>query len=383
MVTRFFSKDRRTDRNSSVVQTVKELTDTEYLSRDSNSDDIDVLAKMHEGTELLKLCSRRTRSHWRTFLLDEDNEFISWHSHKKDAVDTTIHISNIVEIVCHNASVVSKFMDTLPDELMETKDLQRQQFTIRYELDNNKQPSISPNVSLTNRELSPKDPSLISPTTRSDHHSKTSLSFIRAVASVSTVQNSLRNKDTKYLEDSVTESGSSSSKKRQRRERSGSRSFFKNLLKSNDKSSELEPAPTPDGLHAHSRNVTADSMNLSRNVTFARDAVVEYKGKHVHELHVMAKCPEITMMWVYGLAQLIDIHQNAKVFNPALFRTTTKELLRYAEDLEISNVYDRMTMRIRRHLDDKDIPEFRGKFAESINDQSHSVECGCTLVVLN
>ena len=160
----------------------------------------------------------------------------------------------------------------------------------------------------------------------------------------------------------MTDSGSSSSKKRRGRERSASKSFFKNLLKSHDKTADLDSAPTPDGYHAHSRNVTADSMNLSRNVTPA--AITEYKGKHIHELHVMAKCPVKTMIWVYGLEQLVDIIRNEKGIpeeQGPLFRISTKELLRYGVDRESTIRSDRMTMRIRLHLEeDYDVTEFKG-----------------------
>eukprot|EP01084_Bolivina_argentea_P273718 466326_1 len=144
-MSQFFSSLDR-NRHKSSVQTKSELSTSNngYIGKElTNPEQINVLSAMQVGTKLLKLCARRTRSHWRKFQLDSSNTKIRWVSDKKDVNDTTIYIANIIEIICDSIDIVKKFKDTLPEELTHNyESLQQQQFTIRY-LEHNK--NLTPN----------------------------------------------------------------------------------------------------------------------------------------------------------------------------------------------------------------------------------------------
>merc|ERR1712113_1049157 len=317
-MSQFWSTLELRSRSKSVANK-NELTTNGYTGHDlATSEQIDVLSSMYDGTRLLKLCSRRTRSHWRKFQLDSNNRSIRWVSDKKDVNDTTICIKNTVEIICHSIDIVKKFKDTLPEELSKHNDeLQQQQFTIRYvEYNNNKHflPSLSPNHSLTNtmhQSLSIIQPPLNNLSLQ--HQSKNSNSFIRSLhhqsknSKVSLIQPDYTDSE------SVTDSGSN-----HKNDKKNKTTFWKKWLKK-----EKEQSPHDQQQHHHERNYT-DSTKLTLN-----------NGYQYHELHLMAENPRIATIWIYGLERLIEVNKNGidlSIIPSSQFKISTKELMNYSID---------------------------------------------------
>ena len=307
-------------RGKSAVHHKSELTTSGYIGRDlAKSEQIDVLSSMQNGAKLLKLCSRRTRSHWRKFQLDSSNLSIKWVSDKKAVDDTTIQITNIVDIVCFDKNVVEKFKDTLPEEYNNSSlELQQQQFTIRYMVSNkhNYLPQLSPNHSLTVNNNSTQMP-IINGLSLNGHQSKNSNSFIRSLRSSN---NNSNNNNNNHVDESVTDS---SSNKHQSRQRSGSFWKLKNKLNNNNNTKEQTPEMENEHKY-HERNYT-DSIKISG-------------GYHIQELHLMAETAKIANIWIYGLERLCDAcKNNVDLLNLTLlpfeynkFRISYKQLMMFA-----------------------------------------------------
>lgn len=281
----FFDRSRA----KSAVHHKSELTGNGYIGRDlAKSEQIDVLLSMQSGAKLLKLCSRRTRSHWRKFQLDSSNCSINWVSDKKNVDDTTIQITNIIEIICFNKNVVEKFKDTLPETYnhnnhnIASDELQYQQFTIKY-IESNKHighyiPQLSPNHSLTGINSSNNNNNIITP----NHQYKNSSSFIR---SLKLSNNNNNNND----ESVVTNSNSNHS-----RNRSGSfiAKFKNKIIKDYEDDNK-------DNHQQHHQQSQHNKQNSSIST-------ISGSGYHVQELHLMAENAKQANIWIYGLECLIE-----------------------------------------------------------------------------
>jgi len=319
------------NRGKSTVRTRSELTNNGYIGADLvASEEIDILAAMQAGTKMLKLLARRKGSHWRKFQLDATNRSVYWESHKKDALDTTIQIANIVDIICYDKNVLTMFRDTLPEDLYNDSSddmlrLQQQQFTIRYKEANKSKylPQLSPNHSLTFHNTQNSHPIVNGHVL---HQAKNSNSFIR----------SLRTSQHQRT-DSVTDSGSNdvhnhhnNNNNTASNTRSGSFFKLKKFAKSGTKEQTPDLQEAGNVHHTHERNHT-DSSRINQFTVHSKDY-------HVQELHLMAKNEKIANIWIYGLEHLVAACRNGvdlslislQSEHYAQFRISSKQLRNYA-----------------------------------------------------
>eukprot|EP01084_Bolivina_argentea_P035447 65751_1 len=314
------------DRKGSTVQHKKELSNAEhdYIGKElANSEQIDVLSAMQDGTKLLKLCSRRTRSHWRKFQLDATNTSIRWVSDKKDVTDTTIHITNIIEIICHSINIVKKFKDTLPEEINNNLEaLQQQQFTIRY-LEHNKNytnylPSLSPNTSsyaITNQSNS----NIVQQPGGHHIHHQPSSSFIRTLSFKQPQGSTLD-----HIEDSATDSSSN----KDNNDHNNTGAFWKSWGRNkHDKKMDKSEQPTLH-IHNHLRQNSTDSLKIPQGtLSSSRD------NYHIQDLHLIAETSKVATIWIYGLERLIELNRrnvDLSTIPSSQFQISVKELMNYS-----------------------------------------------------